>query len=261
MRRRLNYTKRTHLHKKDITITLIEDSGRKGFQASLHLDHYGLPGDGQIWIEAYDRNMLERHAFGTVAHPFASDPCFLDSVPGSDSCLFRVKVVDPGGHGRLLALAKALRPVLPNGDAPTTSLLRVGTKPLDGLTWSLEFVEVEHPTLFIDETIEAGIALPRQDPTFQALVLPAVLEQVLRQILVDLEYSPEDDPEPDDQWKQQWLDFAGGCPGIDGLTAIQNLTPKDKDRKLDWIEECVSSFARNQSCVRKFRKALGEIDL
>lgn len=258
MRRRFNYTRRARLLEKDITISLAEAEGRKRFYMDLNLDGYGLPSDGAIWVEAYDRYNIVRFSYGTVADPSPAEKCVLDVFSDSDAFLFRIKVVAAGEHGKLLALAKSVRPIRTDDEAaPAKSLLRVATKALSGRVWDLEFYEAEHPVLLVDDRIEQGVSLPRQDLFFQALVFPAVFEKVLQWILLDTEYVPSGDPEPDDSWKEQWLDFAASIPGANPLPVDQELTA---DTKEEWIEECTRRFASDQKSVRKVRIALKEIE-
>lgn len=257
MRRRFNYTSRMRILEKDIAITLAEEGGRKRFNANLDLSDYGLPEDAPIFIEAYDRFTIEHFAYGTAGNPSPERPCFIDGFSDSDSFRFRIKVVSSSERSKILALAKSISPIQnEKEEAPTKSLLRTATAPLYGKVWKLEFSETENPILYIDDSIEAGISLPRQDPFFQALVFPTVIEPVLRWILKDSEYRPTGDPDPDDEWKEQWLEFAASLPGSRPLPVDQEV----EDDTLDsWIDDCARLYSASQKSVRKARVHLREL--
>ncbi|MGH2506020.1 MAG: hypothetical protein ACRDHZ_01145 [Ktedonobacteraceae bacterium] len=257
MRRRFNYTSRIRLLEKDITISLAEDSGRKRFYIDIDLGKYALPNDAPIFIEAYDRYAIMHYSYGTVGTPSPPKPCFLDAFPDSDSFLFRIKIVSSSEHSKILALAKSIKPLrVDEEQAPSKSLLRTSTRHLHGKVWQLEFYETEHPVLYIDDSIDAGISLPRQDIFFQALVFPTIIESVLKWILRDREYVPTGDPDPDDEWKEQWLEFAASIPGSHPLPVDQEI---DEGAINDWVEECARLFSENQKSVRKVKIHLQEI--
>lgn len=261
MRRRFNYTNRARIRHQDVRLSITEDeSGRHKFHADVNLNHLSLPADGRVWVEAFDANAFMRFPFGTVAVPYPETDTTLDTFAGTDSYSFRVKVVDPGNHARLLARSAGISPVRedPEGGA-RKSLLRVSTRDLGHLPWKLEFQIGDYPLLVINNEIDAGKSLARSNHFFQALVFPAVLETILRRILMeDEEYMPgNDEEEEEDAWKEAWLEFAGTLPGNSRLPPNEEL---DREQREFWIEESVAVFSRHISAVRKVRVELKEIE-
>jgi hypothetical protein len=261
VRRRFNYTNRARIRHQDVRLSITEDdSGRHKFHADLNLNHLSLPADGRVWVEAFDANAFMRFPFGTVAVPYPETDTTLDTFAGTDSYSFRVKVVDPGNHARLLARSAGISPVRedPEGGA-RKSLLRVSTRDLGHLPWKLEFQIGDYPLLVINNEIDAGKSLARSNHFFQALVFPAVLETILRRILMeDEEYMPgNDEEEEEDAWKEAWLEFAGTLPGNSRLPPNEEL---DREQREFWIEESVAVFSRHIGAVRKVRVELKEIE-
>jgi hypothetical protein len=235
-----------------------DDTGVSRVYAALDLNGYNLPPSGRIWLEAYDRNAIMRFPFGIVEHPSADAPMTLDDFVGSDSYYFRVKVVDPQHQSKLLASADAISPVRHDGtDQPRKSLLRVTTRDLGPVPWSLEFPPGDYPLLVINNEIDAGKSLARSNHFFQALVFPAVLNQILRKILLEEEYRPGSDPDDDDRWKEAWLEFCGVLPGNSRLAPGRDFSEEDLD---DWIENSIEAFCRKLGAVRKVRVDLKEIE-
>jgi hypothetical protein len=259
MRRRFNYTNRKRIRHQDVCLSITEDdAGRHRFQADLNLKASDLPQDGRVWVEAFDANAFMRFPFGTVASPRPDGDTTLDAFAGTDSYSFRVKVVDPDNHARLLARSTGISAVRedPEGGA-RKSLLRVSKRDLGHLPWKLEFPSGDYPLLVINNEIDAGISLPRSNPLFQALVFPVVLEVILRRILIDEEFMPGNEYDEDDAWKEAWLEFAGTLPGNSRLPVNEDI---DKDQKEFWIEESVATFSRHIAAVRKIRGELGELE-
>ncbi|MCR4307997.1 MAG: hypothetical protein NUV80_05535 [Candidatus Berkelbacteria bacterium] len=261
MRRRFNYTGRKKILQRDISITLMQDeSGSIGFCMDLTFQNYDFPPDSHIWIEAYDKNSVERFDFGKVEDAAQSKREQKVSLfSGTDNFLFRVKIVDGEDRSKLLGLAKHVSPIgIREDNEPGQSLLKVGIKSLDGRPWKLEYDAADYPTIYVDSDIEAGVSLARTNTFFQSVVFPSVMEDILRKILVEEEYTPSGDPEPEDIWKEGWLDFAASMPG-------NTKYPTDEDWSLDekqnWIESSIVGFCRNSNSLRKLRVALKEIEI
>lgn len=258
MRRRFNYTGRERIVHKDVNISLSEFDGRRRFFMDIALGAYGLPADGQVWVEAYDRNKLSRFSFGKVANPKETEPCWLDDFTDNDSFLFRVKVVDATDRSRLLAVAKAISPIGDDDEAGSAkSLLKLASKPLDGRPWKLEFDAADNPILFLDSDIESANSLPRSDGFFQALVFPIVVENILRKILINDKFSPSTDVQEDDEWKAAWIQFAESMPGV---SELERDTEQSDDELEQWIEHATASFSRTFNAIHKVKVAMKEVE-
>jgi len=257
MRRRFNYTGRKRIKQTDIVITITKDVNElHKFYADLNLEQYNLPPDAKVWVEAYDRNAIMRFPFGKVQSPIAELSTTLDAFIGSDSYYFRIKVIDSENNSRLFASADAISPVRHDElDDSSKSLLRVTTRALGPVPWTLEFPGADYPLLVINNEIDAGKSLARSNTFFQALVFPAILKQILKKILVDDEYQPSSEPDNNDIWKEGWLEFAGALPGN---TQFQSGISDDERDK--WIDDSVELFCSKLNAVRKIRVELKEID-
>lgn len=259
MRRRFNYTGRKKLNKKDIAISITQDeNGLQKFYADLKLDEYGLPSDAKVWVEAYDRNAIMRFPYGVAESPSSEATTTLDAFSGNDSYYFRVKVVDSEQHSRLFASALAISPFRQDEDEDSRkSLLRVTTRDLGPVPWTLEFSNSDYPLLVINNEIDAGKALARSNKFFQALVYPALLKQILVKILVEDEYRPGSESDDDDLWKEGWLEFAGSLPGSTRLKVGCEISDDDIT---NWIDDSVEMFCTQLKAVRKIRLELKEVE-
>ncbi|MFI5419922.1 MAG: hypothetical protein ACHQ1H_03035 [Nitrososphaerales archaeon] len=237
------------------------DSGERGkeFVADLALHDYDLPSDAPVWMEAYDRYAVLRFSFGTVANPRPERSCVISEFSGTDTCRFRVKVIDPNDRSKLLAIAKHINPASPHDEnAPAYSLLKLASDDLRGRPWKLEFAAGTYPTLFIDRSFDAGTSLARLDIFFQGAIFPQITEMVLEKILLGIDrFSPSDEIDPDDEWKAAWIQFVETLPGVAKLEADTEIT---EDILRDWIDDAVEAFSKNFSAIRKMRIDLGEIE-
>jgi len=259
MRRRFNYTGRQKLKQKDIAISITQDeNGLQKFYADLKLDEYKLPSDARVWVEAYDRNAVMRFPYGIAESPASEVATTLDAFSGSDSYYFRVKVVDSEQSSRLFASALSISPLRQDeNDDIRKSLLRITTRDLGPVPWSLEFSNSDYPLLVINNEIDAGKSLARSNKFFQALVFPAVLKQILVKILVEDEYRPGSEPDDDDLWKESWLEFAGSLPGN---TSLQAGLEVSEDEIANWIQYSMEMFCKQLNAVRKIRLELKEVE-
>lgn len=258
MQRRFNYTGRQRIRKNDVSFSITaDDEGNEEFHADIHLGNYQLPTDAKVWVEAYDRNVLMRFPFGTVARPNSEIPTQLTDFRDTDSCYFRVKVVDALRRSRLLAVADSVSPSdRQDEDGAARSLLSVTTRDLESVPWKLEFQPADHPLLVINNRIDAGKSLARSNLFFQALVLPAIFEQVLRQILFEQKYVPVAAPDDDDLWKEGWLEFAGCLPGNTRLSVDQEFPDDEKEK---WIEDARIGFCMDINAIDKVKSELKEV--
>ncbi len=257
MQRRFNYTGRQRIRKNDISFSITaDDEGNEKFHADIHLGSYELPPDAKVWVEAYDRNALMRFPFGTAAQPNSEISTQLTDFRDTDSCYFRVKVVDPLRRSRLLAVADSVTPShRQDEDVAAKSLLSVTTRGLESVPWKLEFQPADHPLLVINNRIDAGKSLARSNLFFQALVLPAIFDQVLRQILFEQKYVPAESPDDEDLWKEGWLDFAGCLPGNTRLSIDQEIPDDEKEK---WIEDARIGFCTDINAIYKVKSELKE---
>ena len=69
MKRRVNFTGRKRIPRRDVSVSLMERDGPRSFDATLRLDGSGLPKDAMVYVEAYHKTDYMRYPFGTVGSP------------------------------------------------------------------------------------------------------------------------------------------------------------------------------------------------
>jgi len=243
--RRFNYTERQRLHTSDVAIYLDEESASSySFDAIFDLARYRLPPNAQIIVEAYRQTIVRRYAFGRVANPSAEGPTDLGDFRDSSGVLFRAKVVDPSGSGRLLAAADRLH-TADSKTANRRSLIRVASAPLDGEIWRFS-IDMGEPLLEVEQKFARESLL--NSPHFICLVYPQIVRELLRRAL-------DDDPDDEDEtsWQSKAVSFG---ERLSGKKAPENVEAGD-DARDDWIEAVVTTFCKRHHLVRKY----GDIDI
>lgn len=246
--RRMNYTKRTNLHKHHVQISLGPENGDgvRTFSVKLDLPDT-LPTSAMLALEAYNSSppVRMRYDLGTVGSPrvLTPDEAVLTDFPREvETPMFRFKAIDPEeNRGRLIADARQIRPINAADKAETRQgLLYIGHKRLDGLVWDLEVDRPgEEPTLWIDIDADPARELAR-DPKFVGLVYPEVFRDVLTHLVIDEEMNGIGD---EGEWGNAWFTFACGLPGMAGEP--EPASEHDEDERRQWIARAIRAFALN----------------
>ena len=247
--RRLNYTGRQRLKQFDLRFVIQRPSnGEAIFEAVLILHRYKLPGDAEVFVEAYRQTSWMRFRFGTVADLGPRDELKLDEFDSPDGVLFRVRVTSPSEKkGLLLAGADRIRPR--RADEEQEEDNRIPLLPVksdDNMgdeVYRLDFTD--HPILLVNARVGDWRSLARE-PIFVSLVYPAVLRELLSRILRVESYSDTDD---NDDWRSHWLRFATLLPGVSDPPG-----EKDEDRFDVWIDESATAFCRQARMMNHFRR-------
>lgn len=246
--RRMNYTKRTNLHKHHVQISLGPENGAgvRTFSVNLYLPDT-LPASAMLALEAYNSSppVRMRYDLGTVGSPrvLPPDEAVLTDFPREvETPMFRLKAIDVDeNRGRLIADARQIRPINAADKAETRQgLLYIGHRKLDGLVWDLEVDRPgEEPTLWIDTDADPARELAR-DPKFVALVYPEVFRGVLTHLIIDEDMNGIGD---DSEWGHAWFTFARGLPTMAGEP---EPTPEhDDEERRQWIARAIRAFALN----------------
>jgi hypothetical protein len=260
MIRKFNYTGRKKIPRSNLKVYFDDISKLPyTFNAELNLESLRLPGNAEVWVEAYDTSSYMRFSFGNVGSIRIppSEKRRLTDIHSTDAVRFRIKVIDnTGKHGRILALANG---IATTGTQPQTShkipLLPVIYKDLEQEIWRLEYTS-EGPFLVINnQLIDYGIREHvRTDNSFISLVYPSVIREILLRIFLSDEVF---DTEGDD-WQNDWLKFITGIPGgddlpepeEDNLGKIQNMIDF-----LEWIDnEAVPAFCKKNAFKEKYQQ-------
>lgn len=247
MIRRLNYTDRRRILREDVRIVLREIGGKTSFSADVDLRRYELPGDAQVFVEAYRETIWMRFPLGTVAARRLPGPeeSQLSEFDSPEGLLFRVRVTSAGDrgqrHGLLLAEADQIPLRKPDeADDLRIPLLPVVPDDLGDELWQLRIDG--RALLYVNRALDYQQLA--WSPAFFALVYPAVVREVLTRILL-LEEPP--DPEDTGDWRVQWLRFAMQLHGIG-----EPPTGDDAEAKERWIAEVVATFARQHGLLARF---------
>lgn len=238
MKRSINHTGRKKILRDMVQIKL-HDGAPPTFTAALNLDKLSLPDSADVYVEAYYAHSMQRFAFGTVGRAVPSADTSITEVDQGGRTSFRVKVVDNSGHvGRLLASAEKINPEGEGDDPAREHLITVIQRDLGQTPWGLDLSEdgFTKPILKLNFLIPDAINQIRHNPTFQALILPAVVREVFAFIFWDCNGAADDG-----SWQSAWLDLGRRVTGRE---------PPDTDEPgeiREWVDEMLDGFARNHA--------------
>jgi hypothetical protein len=241
MIRRLNYTGRVRLARRDTQIFLEEQNDKLSFNADLHLEDYQLPADALVFVEAYRQAIWMRFHFGTVGAPLPPSNRLLSEFDTPDDVRFRVKVTKATDQHILLAVADEI-PLRRADEQKGKRLPLLPVKPHDlgHEVWRLDFSD-DKPRLLINSAAGDWRAIGRS-PAFNALVYPSALREVLTRVLI---IDGHDDSDDLSDWRSLWLRFAASLPAM-------GLPPEEDEAKYEWIDSAVLAFAKKSGAFVRF---------
>lgn len=240
MKRRLNYTERKKIVRKQFSIILIRQNGSvvSFYLDRLDIDDMGLPGDARIYVEGYYRTERKHFDFGTVARRVHPPSCNLTDMAYPENLKFRILIVNPADN-KILAQADRITPE----ETQKKPILPVEFKDLGNRIWCIEYEGDEGaPILCINSKIPNIQNIAKQDPQFLIYVYPAVVREILtHMVFIDKITSPID---PAVEWHANWLKFSRilNVQPLENLNHTENSN-FDKDEALKWIEEVVETFS------------------
>jgi hypothetical protein len=250
MLRRFNYTGRKRIRQEDVPIKLTGKGAVLEFEADLaSVAKYELPTDAKLFVEAYERAAYMRFDFGTVGaiSAPARKERLLTEFEGSDAVRFRVKVVDAGHEGQLLAEADGIFPRTPDEtEKDRFPLLPVRSATLGSEVWAIDFPESsqDRPVLLVNVEVGDRTALVRS-PGFMSLAWPSIVREILKQILV---VDGQSDLDDDGDWHCLWLQFGKSLHP-------SSANPPDKpDDASEWIGEVVKAFCEKYKLMSRFKE-------
>lgn len=231
MQRTINHTGRRKIEVKELQINLKDTSdGTPEFDVDFSLNKEKLPDNASIYIEAYQRNTLQRFNFGTVGEIRKPENRKLDQLDLSSPSLFRIRIVDETEHlGRLIASAERLKPEGDNDEDQRASLLVIRSRQLDQQTWKVEFDTGGKPELVINSRIPNAIGQLKENPHFQSLILPAAFRQILMFFLWN-------EDEDEGTIAEQWMTFAEHMAG-------EKPQSNDPQQQINWVDDVVNQFS------------------
>ena len=264
MIRKFNYTGRKEIPASSVKI-YFEDVKHipYTFNAEINLDSLKLPGNADVFIEAYDTSSYMRFPFGKVAEiiPPAAHDRRLTDIHSTDAVMFRIKIIDNSGtHGKILAWATSIATTeIKMTNSKKVSILPVGYKDLDQEIWRLEIED--RPILFINkDLIQFGIReVVRNDNCFISLVYPAVVREILTHIFFIENIFDTDG----NDWMHNWLKFITSIQGITDIPKPEyddNNRILNKEQFIEWINlDAIPSFSKKFDIKSRYEVEISEV--
>lgn len=240
--RRFNYTKRQRLAHRDVAIYVRDDGASHSFDAAFDLHGYELPTSARVIVEAYRQTTVRRFAFGTVANPQANASTNLEGFGDWSGVLFRAKIVDASGDGRLIAEADRVHAAGPK-QGTRRALLRVAEEELNGELWRLTF-DAGGPLLLLEKRFTRESLLSSVE--FRCFVYPQVFRELLRRALDEW----DEDSDEEGSWQSKVV--AHGRR-LCGREVSEN---EDDDAQEDWVTAAVTAFCRKHRLVRAYADSI-----
>ena len=228
MQRTINHTGRRKIETNELQISMQQqDKHPPEFDVDFSLDKNKLPGNASIYIEAYQRNTLQRFYFGTVNQVVKPEIRVLDKLDLTSQMLFRIRIVDESDCvGRLVASADSLRPA--DDEQQRSSILPIRSKPLGEQTWKVVFETGGKPELYINSRIPSATNQLKTNPDFQSLIFPAALRQILMFFLWN--------DDEGDSASNEWFRFAEEI-------AFERPADDDPLSLMNWVDDVVERFS------------------
>ncbi len=251
MKRTYNYTGRTRIEQRDVSLRLLEVSnGSMRVRVNTDLLKYDFSSNAKVRLEAYSDTLFDQWQLEDALLPYSEHEVSLHDFTDTSGIRFRIKVSDPA-TSRLLAHTSIIR--LTDSDdiiGDSEGLLPVRLGDIGNLLWKLDFDDIEgNPELLLSNRLrgqERGLA---SDPMFRACVLPEMLRRILEKGLIEDEASTEDS---DSSWFGQWIEWMDSVPALRGHVDSL-LNQYDTDAKRSEINDVVDEFAglRENSFLNK----------
>lgn len=236
--KRINYSGRLKLTRDEASVRVwppTRSTDKACFDVQLDLARL-LPSfsDALVFVEAYQRSVRMRFAFGTVANIAEPPPNqrVLSEFPEWQDVQFRIKITDvTASSGRIVAWADRIKPQgLDNGNE--TDLVRFRDAELRGRLWDVEFDELG-PIVLVERD-QGGAQSVGRSNYFRAAAYPEILRRVLFQALILDDGSVDDE----DYWLKLW--YEGFLHSKLKLSEPPDGTTQEK---IEWIDDAVVKFA------------------
>ena len=246
MRRTLNYTERKRIHKKRVTIELVEDESIKNkISVLIDLEGLDLPENANVYLEPYFRTELFREFLGKAKDVDKKNTKIVDLSQSAyrENLKFRLIVVDKtSDNGLILASAEKIS-LITKEDKGTVKrcILSVDFEDIGKQIWNVEFND-DQPVLMVNENIPNIRNIVKSDPRFFLYVYPAVIRKIFTHMIF-IEGVP--DKEDSESWHKDWFDFAKRY--INDTETPECLDPHktqafDKEEVISWIDKIVGEF-------------------
>lgn len=237
-----NYTGRQTIQRNHVGIQTRKEKEVIVFDLRfLDLDHYELPDEAEVYLEAQRKAKFMRFSLGTVGNMNLSpDDNRLSKFEDPDEPLFRIKVVDHDKSALLLARVDGIVPrnIDLTEEGEGESMLPVISRNTGEEIWKIEIDD--RPLLILSNRYRKEEL--SSDRLFRAVVMPQAFRQILTNAFL-IDYDGYDPDISDETWQYQWISMAVNLsdstppnPEEDGDTAV-----------LEWIDSAVSCFAEDNA--------------
>jgi len=250
--RRLNYTKRRRISRKQALITMSDAHGDDPpiFNADINLSGLKFPGEARVFVDVYRHTAWQRFDFGTVKSIQAPDNRALLDFGAGEGVRFRVKVVEPhSSNGRAARILGQADGITPDHAGRRRSLLPLDPDPnLRDEVWRLDIDERDGPLVRVSTHLVRDRHALARSPAFVSLALPEILRRILLWALAD--GLPDDD-----DWETpqgQWILLACRLLKVPSPPQTLDNQADGSDAREDWVDKVVSRFCQNTKIHQKF---------
>lgn len=244
-KKRINSTGRKRIQRErvDIRMADADDGASQAATARFDLQGLGFPDQSGIVLEAYQGSFGMRFNCGTVGTPNIPALLHLNELDRDTTTLFRLKVVEAGGGGKLLGSADRIRPAGNDNEEGKRSIFPIRESDLGDEVWRVE-IDDSGPWLLLNYRVPGFKHRLLENPFLRGTMLPAALRVVLERLVFD--HTPDDDDEED--WRGMWLRYLRESFGIDDeLSEIA-----DEDRA-SWVDATTRKFCEAHGFVQAIR--------
>jgi hypothetical protein len=235
MRRTIRLTGRRQIPRSSVTVSMRDVAGKKVLILAIADPKVfkSFPSNARVMVKLIETKQMELIEFGSLGSlKYAIDLVNQDYV--DPSCQLRLASVDGERLGVLLG---STQPWRLSSDHPEESggvrgLLDFLPAKIAPRTWKLNIEENTHPVIQIDNRIPDPRWWAKNDPTFVATIMPAIIHQIFEDIL------SHDNPE-ETEWMNDWLRWADGL--MPGNNAPEKATVRDRR---EWIDGLIDTFCQ-----------------
>ncbi|MBP0114371.1 hypothetical protein [Bradyrhizobium vignae] len=249
-KRRINSTGRKRIARESVDIRLapLKPAEPQAATASFRVEETAFPPSASIVLEAYQRSSSMRFECGTVGDPETSKVMVLDELDRATPVLFRLKVVEGGGTGKILGAADRIRPAGNENEEGKRSIFPIKETDLGPELWRVS-IDDSGPWLLLNYRIPSFKHRILDNPMMRGLILPAALRIVLEHLVEDHEFEDDDD----EDWRALWLRYLREACGIED--DLEEL--KEEIERQEWVDTAVRKFCEAHDFVELIRAADG----
>lgn len=233
MRRRIRLTGRTQIAVSDAEIKIADLGGGKRVVTLVPTKKLleKFPAHARVLVVLKENKLVELVEFGTLGVLKAAVD-LKNTAFVAPTCQLRIVSTEPTAVGLLLGSTDTWTLAADQKDKSQKGILNFMPGDIAPRAWKLIVQENDYPVVYVDKRIPDVRTWVRNDPTFLAFVLPAIIAQVFEDILAG-------GPDQDVDWIKDWCKWADRLmPGTKPPFGEQR-----KDR-LEWIENLQESFSQ-----------------